>query len=309
MPEASPQLAVVVMSYRNEATIEAAVRSILEQDTPAELVVSHSGGGPTAALLAERFPQVRVVDSKERLFPGGTRNAGVEATSAPFVAFLAADCVALPGWVRGRLAHHGADAQAVASALVPLTRDAASLGANLMQHSNRLPGYQPAPALRFGVSYARDALTRFGPFPPGEGHPEDVAVNERILDAGLEIAWAPEVLTAHTYLTSIRAMVRDQHRRGRIHGALHGPLPWRMLLAARVPAEAVVALRRARSGPDPLPRGELPRAIGALLLAALATGSGKVRGGGPVDAAAQRFAAGRRARHFAALRRRLQPWR
>ena len=33
------------------------------------------------------------------------RNAGVVATSAPFVAFLAADCVAQPGWAAARLAH------------------------------------------------------------------------------------------------------------------------------------------------------------------------------------------------------------
>lgn len=284
------------------------MRSILEQDTPAEVVVVHSGGGPTVQQLARSLPQVRVVVSEQRLYPGGTRNAGVEATSAPYVAFLAADCVALPGWVRGRLAHHLAGAEAVASALVPLTRDAASLGASLMQHSNRLPGYQPAPALRFGVSYARHTLQRFGPFPAGEGHPEDVAVNERILAAGVPIVWAPEVLTAHTYLTSLRAMLRDQHRRGRIHGALHGPWPWRFLLAARVPGEAVVALRRARSGPSPLPWAELPRATVALVLAALATASGKVRGGGPVDADARRFAAGRRDRYLATLRRRLTPW-
>lgn len=300
-----PVLAVVVMSFRNEATIEAAIDSLLAQDVAAEIVVSHSGGGTTPELVAARYPGVTLVSSDARRFPGGTRNAGFDAAQAPFVAFLAADCIALPGWTRARIARHLAGAQAVASALLPDDRSAASLGANLLQHSNRLPGFEPAPALRYGVSYARELLERCGPFPAGEGFPEDVAVNTRVLAEGTEIAWAPEIVTTHAYPRTLRALWADQHRRGRIHGALHGPLPWRAVLAARVPVEAARGLRRGLSGPRGLRRREVPRAVLGLVVATAATATGKLRGGGPVDASARAFSAQRRAEHVGRLRQQL----
>ncbi|MDQ3936800.1 MAG: glycosyltransferase family 2 protein, partial [Actinomycetota bacterium] len=94
------ELAVVVLSHGNDDTILAAVDSVLAQDEPVELVVSHSGPGRVQDLL----PGVRVVASSQRRLPGAARNAGVAATSAPFVAFLSGDARARPGWVSGRLA-------------------------------------------------------------------------------------------------------------------------------------------------------------------------------------------------------------
>jgi hypothetical protein len=302
-------LAVVVMSFRNERTVEAAIDSLLAQDVPAEIVVAHSGGGTTPALVAERYPSVTLAVSEARRYPGGTRNAGVDASTAPFVAFLAADCVALPGWTRARVDRHLAGEAAVASALLPHRRDAPSLGASLLQHSNRLPGFEPAPHLRYGVSYSREVLAQHGPFPAQEGFPEDVAVNTRILDSGTSIAWAPEILTTHRYPTTLRALWADQHRRGRIHGALHGSLPWRALLAARVPIEGARGLRRGFGGEHGLTPAETPRAVLGLAVAVAGSASGKLRGGGPADPSAQAFCAARRAAHLRAWRRRLTTWR
>src|SRR5919197_6499172 len=111
-----PELAVVVLSYRNEATILAAVDSLLAQDVELELVVCHSGGGPTPELLARERPGVRVLSTEGRWLPGAARNVGIAATRALYVAFLAGDCEALPGWAAARLARHRAGARAVASA-------------------------------------------------------------------------------------------------------------------------------------------------------------------------------------------------
>ena len=50
MSEDDLDLAVVVLSYGPRPTIADAVRSLLEQDTRAEIVIVHSGGGePPAA--------------------------------------------------------------------------------------------------------------------------------------------------------------------------------------------------------------------------------------------------------------------
>ncbi len=103
-------LSAVVMGYRNEATIVAAVRSLLDQagDARMEIIAVVSGDDRSAELLREHTPAVRVVASPTRLLPGGARNVGLEHSGGEIVAFLAGDCVAAPGWVTGRFAAHRA---------------------------------------------------------------------------------------------------------------------------------------------------------------------------------------------------------
>ena len=47
-------------------------------------------------------------------------------------------------------------------------------------------------------------------------------LNARLLAAGVEIAWAPDVRTAHAYPRSARALFADQYRRGRTRAAIRG---------------------------------------------------------------------------------------
>ena len=103
-----PDLAGVVIALGAPASAVDAVRSLLEQDPPVEVVVVNSGGGDMAARLREAGLDVPVVEREERLFAGAVRNLGIAATRAPYVGFLAADCRAAPGWSRHRLRAHRA---------------------------------------------------------------------------------------------------------------------------------------------------------------------------------------------------------
>ena len=78
------------MGYRNEDSIEASVRSLIDQESsePFEVIVVTSGGDSSASIIKERFPDVRVYDSPERLMPGGARNVGVAWQALRSSAFL-----------------------------------------------------------------------------------------------------------------------------------------------------------------------------------------------------------------------------
>ena len=208
-----PEMCVIVLSYRNERVVLEAVDSLLAQGEPLEVVVSHSGGGTTPKLLEAR-PEVRVVSSEERRFPGAGRNAGVAVTRAPYVAFLAADCVAPPGWAEGKLARHRAGAAAVANPLAPLHDGIPARALWLTEHSARLPLDQPPDGGLHGLSYTREALDEHGPFPEDRLIGEDTFVNDRIEAAGVEIEWAPEVLTLHRYATSFLGALAESYERG-----------------------------------------------------------------------------------------------
>src|SRR5438477_9948520 len=108
------ELACAVLSLGDEPGLMAAVTSLLEQDEPVELVIVNSGGNDPEGRLQAAGLDVRAVNRPEPLYPGAVRNLGIQTTRAPYVSFLAADCVALPGWAAGRLREHRAGAAMVA---------------------------------------------------------------------------------------------------------------------------------------------------------------------------------------------------
>jgi glycosyltransferase involved in cell wall biosynthesis len=275
VPE-KPELAVVVLSYRNEASVAEAVDSLLAQNLPLEIVVSHSGGGPTPQLLRDR-DDVRVLPAEQRRLPGAARNAGVAATNAPVVAFLEADCVATPGWASGRLRRHLDGAEAVASALLPRDGCACSRAVWLAEHSARLPVPDSVNGSLHGASYTRQTLERHGPFPDHRVG-EDTDLNRRLELEGIAITWAPEVVSLHRYPTSVRGLLRDGFARGerRAHRR-RGDLGVRLLVRDAI-AGALAGVRRARLPAAPVSGPELARALPLIAAFAVSKVAGTLRG-------------------------------
>ena len=245
------------MAYRNEQTILGAVGSILAQEIPEpiEVIVVTSGGDGTAKLVRESFPEVTLVESSVRLFPGAARNAGLAAASGDVVAFLAADCRAEPGWLARRLASHRAGHPAVASAITHAgPRRPWAWASYYVQYSGRLPGRPeggvspPDPAVH-SLSFDRVLLETIGPFDGSVLIGEDTDAAHRLADLGIPIWFDPAIRTAHLSPRSLVSMLRDQFRRG---GARHrllirtrGPSPSRSF-AWIVASSAVVFVRRTR---------------------------------------------------------------
>ena len=75
----APRLSAIVISHNDEARIERAVRSVVQQrcDEPFEVIVVVSGTDRTAAVVAAEFPDVTLIDLGKRALPGRARNAGV----------------------------------------------------------------------------------------------------------------------------------------------------------------------------------------------------------------------------------------
>lgn len=212
-PEAA--LSVVVLSFRHRPSVVAAVRSLVEQDTPCELVVVHSGGESPAPTLDGAGLDVRVISSPAPLRPGGARNLGIASTSGRAVAFLADDCTAAPGWVRERLAAHRAGVPAVASALLCLHPERPiELAAHLALFVRRMPGIDPNLALAYGASYDRRLFARYGLFREDLEGGEDTEFHQRLADAD-KPRWNPAIRTVHTGPETLPEYLAAQYRRGR----------------------------------------------------------------------------------------------
>ncbi|TIO26263.1 MAG: glycosyltransferase [Mesorhizobium sp.] len=213
-----PELAVVVIGFRAPTDLVAAVRSVLGQNIPLEVVVVNSGGGNAQALLANAGLDVPVIECEERLFAGAARNRGIAATKAPFIAFLADDCLAYPRWAEVRLRHHREGVAAVASAIANShPRNLVACAAHLVTYMRRLPGLPAHKALRYGVSFDRKLFDRYGLFDEQMATGEDTEFLERLPKAIVPL-WEPAVLTVHRNETRLIRVIVDQYLRGYRYG-------------------------------------------------------------------------------------------
>ena len=208
------EMAVIVIGYQAPLELNEAVTSLRAQDEEVEIVVVNSGGGEVADVLKEHLEYIRVIAVEERLFVGSARNIGIDASTAPYIAFLASDCTAKPGWVRNRMRRHRAGASAVASAVVPsVPENYASLAAHFLMHWRRRPLPETPVASRYGVSCSRCVFESCGYFPTGLRLGEDTSFNETLRKT-VGIAWAPDVISTHLYPTDEKLLLEDMHVRG-----------------------------------------------------------------------------------------------
>ena len=260
------ELACAVLSYQDQPFLIDAVRSVLDQDVPVEVVVINSGGGDPAARLAAAGLGVPVHSVPERLLPGGVRNLGIDRTRAPYLSFLAADCLAAPGWAAARLREHRAGAAAVASTLTNAYPKSLTAWASLLLlHNRRLAVTTPSQRLLYSLSYERVLFERFGRFREDLRAGEDTEFNARFQEHVSPVL-AMDAVTAHRYPTEPSTMVRDAFRRGRLQARMQGAIE------GREPRNFKVALRGPLSVPRALlisarsPRGERGTLLRALPL-------------------------------------------
>lgn len=101
-PRPGTEVSVVIPSYRSGETLEASVQSILKQQTRFrfQVLVVDSSGHETPARTLKNYPQVQLLSSPSRLFPGAARNLGAPRSTGRYLAFLDADARAEPGWLQ-----------------------------------------------------------------------------------------------------------------------------------------------------------------------------------------------------------------
>ena len=207
-------MAVVVIGYRAQPGLAAAVASLRAQDTACEIVVVNSGGGPVEKILADHLDHIRLITTDQRLFVGAARNIGIDASRGGIVGFLAGDCCAMPGWVAGRMREHDLGAKAVSNPVVPEPgAGPLALAATAAQRTSRNPLTPLVHVAHYGRSVLRDTLSLAGYYPTGMRVAEDTAMNRR-LDRLATCVWAPDVQTTHKEPSSYWGLFRDNFGRG-----------------------------------------------------------------------------------------------
>jgi hypothetical protein len=217
---AEPAISVIVCSYNSRHRIAVALDSLAAQDTdePYEVIVVDSGTDDAPRFIAETYPDVRVVRSERRLFPGPARNLGVRAAGGRYLAFVPDDGVVRPDWLRKRLAKHRDGFAAVGGAITNATphHPVGSAGYYLeysaLIPSGKILSEQQIPHC---LSYDRELFERFDEFPESTETGEDTMFNERLAEAGVQVGYDPDIQLGHRNLRRLVPYLRHQYEHGR----------------------------------------------------------------------------------------------
>jgi len=218
----SPRISVVLPAYRAEATLGAAIASILAQTEPDfELIIVDDGMGGLAARAADLDPRIRVVSFATNRGIVQALNAGLEAARGELIARMDADDLAHPerlakqrafldarpelGLVGCLVAHAGDTGGQVetvgdASGLeknAPDTRGYALyvdwLNGLVTPEAIALGAFVESPFAHPSVMFRRTLVEAHGGYRAGD-FPEDYELWLRWLAAGVRMGKVPEVL-------------------------------------------------------------------------------------------------------------------
>jgi GT2 family glycosyltransferase len=184
-----------------------------------EIIVADSGTDGTAALIARRYPTVRILKSATRLDPAAARNWGAREARGRVLAFLDSDCIPGDDWLaRLSAALEGGTYEAVGGAIRNVEgASAAAWAGYFCEFREFLPGGVATDATNLtlgNAAYRRDAFERAGGFPVGYFPQEDQVFHRRLVAIGARIRFDPSIVVAHAHRNTVGAFLAHQRRIG-----------------------------------------------------------------------------------------------
>src|SRR6476659_3995295 len=216
----TPEISVVIASYNARDTIGRSLAALgaATAGVPFEVIVVDSSTDGTDELVAARFPDVLLVRSERRLYPGAARNLGVGHASGRILAFTDADCVVDPDWIDQLARAHARGAAVVGGSIVNANPETSVSWANYFcEFFAWLPAGRPRPlpeAPTACLSMTRETFEQFGPFLGGTLC-SDAAFCWRLVRGGVPPQFVPELRVGHVNVTGVRPYVGRKWRHGR----------------------------------------------------------------------------------------------
>jgi glycosyltransferase involved in cell wall biosynthesis len=214
-------VSVVIPSYNSSRTILHCLTSLFNQEeSPGEVIVVDSSEDDTLALVELNYPQVRTHKFQHRTFPGPARNKGTEMASGEIIAFIDADCLAAPDWVK-RIASQHSTGHVIVGGSVDVGNPNSLLAwaRHLGEFREFLPSGPEHPVIHVppcNISYRKCLIKRYGGFPNAYYPQDDMLFNHLLSRNGFPVWFDPELRVCQFCHDSLRGYLSHQHRVGRV---------------------------------------------------------------------------------------------
>jgi glycosyltransferase involved in cell wall biosynthesis len=217
---------IIVHSYNSKATIEHCLHALQTQKTDCsyEIIVVDSSDDGTGALIASRFPAVKLVRCPQRTLPGLARNLGIQQAQGELLVFTDADCVPAAAWLQQMLHEHakGSFIAVGGAVLNALPFNPVAWSGYLLEFNERLPNFPK----RFvdllptcNVSFKRVTFERHGLFPTELWPSEDHIFCWQLFRAGEQLLFDPAIQVRHIFRPHLKSFLQHQLRLGKASAA------------------------------------------------------------------------------------------
>jgi glycosyltransferase involved in cell wall biosynthesis len=218
----TPQdISVVIPSYNSKKFIGVCLNSLLNQEEPPlEIILIDSSSDGTPQLVKQKYPSVRVHHLRHQTFPGPARNFGASIAKGAIIAFIDADCIAAPDWVKLMAAFHSAGHLIVGGAIeVGNTNSPVAWAGHMGEFREFLPIGEGRSILHVptcNLSYRKWLFSKHGGFPNAYYPQEDLLFNYMLNRNGIKIWFEPSIRIRHFCREDLRGYLSHQHRIGRV---------------------------------------------------------------------------------------------
>ncbi len=222
----SPLVSVVIPAYRSQETVSgclSALRSQTFRDFEVVIVDSSPEGFSSAALIRDQFPEVRVIESRERLLPHAARNRGALESKGRILVFTDPDIYSERTWLEGlHRAHVSRGGGVIVGALACHGSGVFENGLHLCKFGRWLPAGKPRPT-RMGPTaallLARADFEAVGGF-DAANLLADLTLSRALIESGRRLWFAPDAVAEHHHTQSFASFLRERFSRGLLYGEL-----------------------------------------------------------------------------------------
>jgi cellulose synthase/poly-beta-1,6-N-acetylglucosamine synthase-like glycosyltransferase len=245
-------VSVIVAIYNAEGTLRDCVESLLRLDYPRGhlelLCVDNASTDATPAILAEYGDRLNVLWEATR-GPAAARNRGLRHARGEIVAFVDADCVADPDWLRPLLAPLRDPTVGAVGGRILSRRPCNSIeafGEHVHDHDRAINEFAPPYVITMNWASRRQVLQAVGLFDEDLVRCSDVDLSYRLVQAGYRLVYEPDAVIYHRNERTPWGLAHE--------GYVHGYHAVKVLRRhAAFVAVARKASPRAAPGPRPAP--------------------------------------------------------
>ena len=223
-------ISIIIPSYNSEDTIIGTLNALHHQtfDGEYEIIVVDSSNDRTPEIIRQIFPKVHLIHLKTKTDPFKARNIGIDMAKGNLIAFLDADCVAVPDWLKCIVANNQLGYKIIGGVVINGNdpKDEVALAGYMCEFREFIPcekGKEVPHIPSCNIAYQADIIKKYGKF-NDRFHPlrsspgiqqGDLIYNYRIHQNGERIFLDPRSIVYHHHRSKFRDFLRHERRLGR----------------------------------------------------------------------------------------------